>query len=52
LACSDDAWNRLPSVSGGMSIALARTMTILDPEIKNPSSEHWERAMQVFEVLL
>jgi hypothetical protein len=52
LACSDDAWNRLPSVSGGMSIALARTMTILDPEIKNPSSEHWDRAMQVFEVLL
>jgi hypothetical protein len=51
LACSDDARARLPGISGGMSVALARTMTILDPAVKNPSSEHWERAMQIFAVL-
>jgi hypothetical protein len=51
LSCSDDAQRRLPYVAGGMSIALARTMTILDPKVKNPSTEHWERAMQIFEML-
>jgi hypothetical protein len=34
-----------------MSIALARTMTIVEPKIRNPSTEHWERAMQIFELL-
>jgi hypothetical protein len=51
LACSDEAWSRLPSISGGMSIALARTMTVIDPAMKNPSTTHWERAMQVFDLL-
>jgi hypothetical protein len=51
LACSEDARSRLPHVSGGMSIALARTMTIVDPKMRDPSTEHWERAMQIFELL-
>jgi hypothetical protein len=51
LACSEDARSRLPHVAGGMSIALARTMTIVEPKLRNPSTEHWERAMQIFELL-
>jgi hypothetical protein len=34
-----------------MSIALARTMKVIDPAMKNPSTTHWERAMQVFHLL-
>jgi hypothetical protein len=51
LACSDEARSRLPSISGGMSIALARTMKVIDPAMKNPATTHWERAMQVFDLL-
>jgi hypothetical protein len=51
LSCSEDARSRLPHVAGGMSVALARTMTVIDPKLKSPSTEHWERAMQIFELL-
>jgi hypothetical protein len=51
LACSDEAWSRLPEVAGGMSIALGRTMTIVDPHLKNPGSEDWDRAIRIFDVL-
>jgi hypothetical protein len=43
---------RLPGVVGGLSIALARTFKIIDPDLKNPQSEHWERSFQIFNLLL
>lgn len=43
---------RLPAVVGGLSVALARTFTIIDPELKNPRTWQWERAVRVFELLL
>jgi hypothetical protein len=33
-------------------VQLARTFPILDPDVKNPSSDHWERARRVFDLLL
>ena len=42
----------LPAVVGGLSVALARTFTIIDPELKNPRTWQWERAVRVFELLL
>ncbi|WP_372974661.1 DUF1931 family protein [Microbispora sp. GKU 823] len=35
-----------------MALALARTFTILDPGLKNPRTEQWERVIRVFELLL
>jgi hypothetical protein len=35
-----------------MSLALARSFKIIDPEIKHPASEMWERAFQLFNLLL
>ena len=32
-------------------MALARTFTIIDPELKNPQTKHWERAFQIFDLL-
>ena len=42
----------LPDVAGGLSIALARTFKIIDPALKNPQSEHWERSFRIFDLLL
>ena len=52
LTYSYETEERLPSVVGGLSLALARTFTIIDPELKNPSSTHWERAFRIFDLLL
>jgi Domain of unknown function (DUF1931) len=49
---SDKTESRLPDVVGGLSLALARTFKIIDPEVKNPQTEHWERAFSVFNLLL
>lgn len=43
---------RLPELVGGISVALARTFKLLDPELKNPQTEHWERAEAIFATLL
>jgi hypothetical protein len=39
-------------IVGGLSLALARTFTIVERKLKNPSSEHWERAFRIFDLLL
>jgi len=49
---SEEAMDRLPAVVGGLSVALARTFKVLDPEVKNPQTSHWERSFRVFELLL
>ena len=43
---------RLPEIVGGLSLALARTFTIIEPKLRNPSSAHWERAFRIFDLLL
>ncbi|MDB5483797.1 MAG: hypothetical protein JWO83_4850 [Caulobacteraceae bacterium] len=45
-----EAW--LPELAGGLSVAIARSFRIVDPEVKNPSTEHWERTFQLFDLLL
>jgi hypothetical protein len=52
LTYSYETEQRLPSIVGGLSLALARTFTIIDPELKNPSTKHWERAFRIFDLLL
>jgi Domain of unknown function (DUF1931) len=43
---------RLPEIAGGLSLALARMFKIIDPDLKNPQSEHWERFFRIFDLLL
>lgn len=43
---------RLPEVAGGIVTALARTFRILDPDLKNPQTEHWDKAQAIFDTLL
>ncbi len=49
---SEETEARLPAIVGGLSLALARTFKIIDPELKNPATEHWERAFEIFDQLL
>jgi hypothetical protein len=52
LAYSEETEARLPGIVGGLSLGLARTFKIIDPKVKNPQTEHWERVFQVFDLLL
>ena len=49
---SEQTRNNLVSVAGGVSVALARALRLLDPDVKNPQTTHWERAGRLFDVLL
>ncbi|MCU7730807.1 DUF1931 family protein [Actinoplanes sp. KI2] len=51
-ALSEETEARLPAVVGAISIALARTFRVIDPDVRNPQSEHWERVFQVFDQLI
>jgi hypothetical protein len=42
----------LIEVFGGLSVALARSFRLLDGQVKNPSSEHWDRAFELFRLLV
>lgn len=43
---------QLARIAGGLSVALARSFKIIDPEMKNPQTQHWERAFRLFDLLL
>jgi hypothetical protein len=49
---SEETETRLPEIAGGVGVALARSFRLLDPRVKNPQSTHWERAFQLFALLL
>ena len=46
-----EAEQRLPSIAGGLSVALARAFPLLDPNVKNPQTAQWERATKLFALL-
>jgi hypothetical protein len=52
LAVSVETEARLPTIVGGLSVALARSFKIIDPDLKNPQTVHWERCFQIFDLLL
>ncbi|GII62827.1 hypothetical protein Skr01_29120 [Sphaerisporangium krabiense] len=52
LSIGEETIGRLPEIVGGLSVALARTFKIVDPDVKNPATEQWERAIDVFDLLL
>ena len=51
-APSEETEERLPLILGGLSLALAQVLKIIDPDLKNPGSEHWERAFRTFDLVL
>jgi hypothetical protein len=49
---SEEMESRLPAVVGGLSVALARTFRVLDPDLKNPQTTHWDRASELMNILV
>lgn len=49
---STDTEAELPRVVGGLSVALARSFTVLDPKLKNPQTRHWQQVFRIFDLLL
>ncbi|MER7246983.1 DUF1931 family protein [Kribbella sp. NPDC000426] len=49
---AEETESRLPEVVGGLSVALARTFKVIDPDVKNPQTTHWEDAFHIFSLLL
>jgi hypothetical protein len=43
---------QLPRIAGGLTVALVRSFKIIDPGLKNPQAEHWQRCQQIFDLLL
>ncbi|HET6242260.1 MAG TPA: DUF1931 family protein [Arthrobacter sp.] len=49
---SEETRQRLPEISGGLGVALARCFRIIDDDVKNPQPQHWDKAGQLFDLLL
>lgn len=49
---SEETEQLLPELFGGLSVALARSFRVIDSKLTNPSIEHWERAFEVFRLVL
>jgi Domain of unknown function (DUF1931) len=43
---------RLPLIAGGLSLAIASTFAIIDPQTQRLATKEWERAFQIFDLLL
>ena len=52
LAVAVDVDELLPDVAGGVSLALGQTFRLIDTTLRNPATVHWERAFQIFDLLL
>jgi hypothetical protein len=52
LALGDETEQALPDIAGGISVALARAFKLIDTEVENPSTSHWQRAFDLFGLLL
>jgi histone H3/H4 len=52
LPVTDEIDEELPQVAGGLTLALARTFRIVDPDVVNPQGRQWERAFRIFDLLV
>jgi uncharacterized protein DUF1931 len=49
---SEETDDLLPEVFGGLSVVLARSFTVIDPGLVSPRTEHWDRAFELFRLML
>jgi hypothetical protein len=42
----------LPELVGTLAMLAGQAMKIIDPEVKNPGSEMWERVLRLMELML
>jgi hypothetical protein len=49
---SEETENLLPEVFGGLSVVLARSFKVIDPNLGNPRTEDWDRAFALFRLMV
>ncbi len=49
---SEETDDLLPEVFGGLSVVLARSFTLIDPGLVTPGPEHWDRAFELFRLII
>lgn len=42
----------LPTIMGAMILSMAELFPVVDPHVKNPSSEHWDRVKRIYDILM
>ncbi|GAB2836930.1 DUF1931 family protein [Actinoallomurus bryophytorum] len=52
LALAEETGQALPEIAGGLTLALARAFTIIEPERRNPQTDQWVRVTALFDLLL
>jgi hypothetical protein len=52
LTLSEETRAELGEIAGGISLALAQAFRIIDPNVRNPQTVQWERAFQLFDLLV
>jgi Domain of unknown function (DUF1931) len=52
LAVAEETEQALPEIAGGLTLALARAFTIIEPERRNPQTDQWVRVGALFDLLL
>jgi hypothetical protein len=49
---SDETRAKIPEIAGGLSVGLARSFKIMNPDLKNPMPNDWDKAFKVFDTVL
>lgn len=52
LALAEETAARLPELAGGISVALARALRALDTADRTPTTEDWDLAFELFDLLI
>ena len=52
LPYSEETESRLPDIAGGLTLAVVRAFKIIDPDLKHPATQEWEKAFGIFNQLL
>lgn len=48
---AEDTEALLPELFGGLSVALASSFRLVDPEVSKPSTQHWDRVFALFRLV-
>jgi hypothetical protein len=52
LAVAEETEQALPGIASGLTLALARAFTIIEPERRNPQTDQWVMVTALFDLLL
>ncbi|WP_174315582.1 DUF1931 family protein [Streptomyces sp. CB01881] len=52
MEAAEDTQQRLPVLAGGLSVALARALRTIARDTRRPSTDQWDEAFELFDLLI